>query len=146
MSNLIADFKKEQGVDLTQDKMALQRLKEAAEKAKAAREKEMSSKGKGEKITFTLPKGLTIESKTENSVEVAAKSGSAQKLIGGWLKQLQEAGWKLESVVDTKEVAEHRLTKEGVEVNVGVVDPGFIPARISISTAGDTLLEVKASK
>ena len=31
---LIADFKKEQGVDLTQDKMALQRLKEAAEKAK----------------------------------------------------------------------------------------------------------------
>ena len=31
---LIAEFKKEQGVDLTQDKMALQRLKEAAEKAK----------------------------------------------------------------------------------------------------------------
>ena len=31
---LIQEFKKEQGVDLTQDKMALQRLKEAAEKAK----------------------------------------------------------------------------------------------------------------
>lgn len=29
-----AEFKKEQGIDLTQDKMALQRLKEAAEKAK----------------------------------------------------------------------------------------------------------------
>ena len=33
--NYLADeFKKENGVDLTKDKMALQRLKEAAEKAK----------------------------------------------------------------------------------------------------------------
>jgi molecular chaperone DnaK len=33
--NYLADeFKKEHGVDLTKDKMALQRLKEAAEKAK----------------------------------------------------------------------------------------------------------------
>src|SRR5690606_25153128 len=31
---LINDFKKEEGVDLSKDKMALQRLKEAAEKAK----------------------------------------------------------------------------------------------------------------
>jgi molecular chaperone DnaK len=34
MTYLVEEFKKEQGVDLTQDKMALQRLKEAAEKAK----------------------------------------------------------------------------------------------------------------
>ena len=31
---LIEEFKKEQGIDLRNDKMALQRLKEAAEKAK----------------------------------------------------------------------------------------------------------------
>src|SRR4030095_3279222 len=31
---LIAEFKKDQGIDLKNDKMALQRLKEAAEKAK----------------------------------------------------------------------------------------------------------------
>jgi molecular chaperone DnaK len=31
---VVAEFKKEQGIDLSQDKMALQRLKEAAEKAK----------------------------------------------------------------------------------------------------------------
>ncbi len=31
---IIAEFKKDQGIDLSQDKMALQRLKEAAEKAK----------------------------------------------------------------------------------------------------------------
>lgn len=34
MDYLVEEFKKEQGVDLQQDKMALQRLKEAAEKAK----------------------------------------------------------------------------------------------------------------
>jgi molecular chaperone DnaK len=34
MEWLIAEFKKEQGIDLSKDKMALQRLKEAAEKAK----------------------------------------------------------------------------------------------------------------
>ena len=31
---IIAEFKKDQGIDLSKDKMALQRLKEAAEKAK----------------------------------------------------------------------------------------------------------------
>ncbi|MUG33594.1 Hsp70 family protein, partial [Psychrobacter sanguinis] len=31
---LVAEFKKENGIDLSQDKMALQRLKDAAEKAK----------------------------------------------------------------------------------------------------------------
>ena len=31
---LVSEFKKENGVDLSQDKMALQRLKDAAEKAK----------------------------------------------------------------------------------------------------------------
>ena len=34
MNYLISEFKKESGVDLTGDKMAMQRLKEAAEKAK----------------------------------------------------------------------------------------------------------------
>ncbi|MCP6565418.1 Hsp70 family protein, partial [Klebsiella pneumoniae] len=31
---LVSEFKKENGIDLSQDKMALQRLKDAAEKAK----------------------------------------------------------------------------------------------------------------
>ena len=34
MNWIVAEFKKEQGVDLSNDKMAMQRVKEAAEKAK----------------------------------------------------------------------------------------------------------------
>jgi len=44
MDYLIAEFKKSDGVDLSQDKMALQRLKEAAEKAKV----ELSTAGQTE--------------------------------------------------------------------------------------------------
>ncbi len=45
---LVDEFKKDQGIDLSQDKMALQRLKEAAEKAKI----ELSSAGE---TTINLP-------------------------------------------------------------------------------------------
>ena len=34
LNSLVAEFKKEQGIDLTKDNMALQRVREAAEKAK----------------------------------------------------------------------------------------------------------------
>lgn len=60
---LIAEFKKESGIDLTSDKMALQRLKEAAEKAK----KELSSLSETEinlpyiTADATGPKHLTIK-------------------------------------------------------------------------------------
>lgn len=60
---LIAEFKKESGIDLTSDKMALQRLKEAAEKAK----KELSSLSETEinlpylTADASGPKHLTIK-------------------------------------------------------------------------------------
>ncbi|MBS1987194.1 molecular chaperone DnaK [Candidatus Dependentiae bacterium] len=60
---LIAEFKKESGIDLTSDKMALQRLKEAAEKAK----KELSSLAETEinlpylTADASGPKHLTIK-------------------------------------------------------------------------------------
>jgi molecular chaperone DnaK len=63
MDYLVTDFKKEQGIDLNQDKMALQRLKEAAEKAK----KELSTLEETEiNLPFitadaTGPKHLTIK-------------------------------------------------------------------------------------
>ncbi len=48
IDHIIAEFKKEQGIDLKQDVMALQRLKEAAEKAKI----ELSS---GQQTEINLP-------------------------------------------------------------------------------------------
>src|SRR3712207_7079006 len=47
---LLAEFKKDQGIDLSKDQQALQRLKEAAEKAKI----ELSSTSRSEEHTSEL--------------------------------------------------------------------------------------------
>jgi len=91
--NWMADeFKKEQGIDLRQDRMALQRLKEAAEKAK----KELSSSMQTEiNLPFITadasgPKHLTMtlsRSKLEQLVE-----DLVEKTRGPVMKALSDAG------------------------------------------------------
>jgi molecular chaperone DnaK len=91
--NYLADeFRKEQGIDLRQDRMALQRLKEAAEKAK----KELSSSMQTEiNLPFITadasgPKHLTItlsRSKLEQLVE-----DLIEKSRGPVMKALSDAG------------------------------------------------------
>ena len=78
---LAAEFKKEQGIDLKNDKLALQRLKEAAEKAKI----ELSSSAQTEiNLPFitadqTGPKHLTLKL-TRAKFEVAGRrSGAAHR-------------------------------------------------------------------
>lgn len=60
---LIAEFKKDQGIDLKKDKMALQRLKEAAEKAKIELSNQMETEINLPFITADAsgPKHLTIK-------------------------------------------------------------------------------------
>ena len=89
---LAAEFKKEQGIDLTKDKLALQRLKEAAEKAKI----ELSSATQTEinlpYITADAsgPKHLTIKlsrAKFESLVD-----DLVQKTVEPCRKALKDAG------------------------------------------------------
>lgn len=92
---LISEFKKEQGVDLTTDKMALQRLKEAAEKAKI----ELSSSQETEvnlpfiTADMTGPKHLVVKlsrSKFEQLTEDLVK-----RSLEPCEKALQDAGWSI---------------------------------------------------
>ncbi len=89
---LAAEFKKEQGIDLTKDKLALQRLKEAAEKAKI----ELSSASQTEinlpyiTADATGPKHLTMKlsrAKFESLVD-----DLVQKTIEPCRKALKDAG------------------------------------------------------
>ncbi|MGE3627584.1 MAG: molecular chaperone DnaK [Hyphomicrobiales bacterium] len=91
---LAAEFKKEQGIDLRNDKLALQRLKEAAEKAKV----ELSSSQQTEiNLPFITadqsgPKHLTMKltrSKLESLVD-----DLIQKTIGPCKAALKDAGLK----------------------------------------------------
>lgn len=95
---LIAEFKKDQGIDLKNDKMALQRLKEAAEKAKI----ELSSMSETEiNLPFitadaTGPKHLQMKlsrAKFEQMTEDLVK-----RSLEPCKKALQDSGWSVKDI------------------------------------------------
>lgn len=95
---LVAEFKKEQGIDLTQDKMALQRLKEAAEKAK----KELSTVQETEinlpyiTADATGPKHLVM--KISRAKLESLCSDLFQRLIDPCKKALEDAKMNKEQI------------------------------------------------
>ncbi len=95
---LIAEFKKEQGIDLSEDKMALQRLKEAAEKAKCELSSSQTTEINLPFITADAggPKHLSIElsrSKLEQLVD-----NLIQRSVGPVESCLKDAGMGNSSV------------------------------------------------
>ena len=82
MDYLIAEFKKTNGIDLSGDKQALQRLKEAAEKAKI----ELSSTLK---TTVSLP-FITADATGPKHLEVEITRAKFESLIDGIIKQTIE--------------------------------------------------------
>lgn len=97
VNHLANEFKKENGVDLTKDKIALQRLKEAAEKAKV----ELSSSMETE---INQP-FISIDTDTKQPLHLISKLTRAklENLVGGLIKKtlkpcdaaLKDAGLKL---------------------------------------------------
>jgi molecular chaperone DnaK len=92
IEHLVAEFKKEQGIDLKEDPAALQRLKEAAEKAKIT----LSS---SESTEINLPY-ITADAKGPKHMRVVMSRADMEKLVGGLVDQtlrpidkaLQDAG------------------------------------------------------
>ncbi|MGD9781684.1 MAG: molecular chaperone DnaK [Kiritimatiellia bacterium] len=74
MDWLVAEFKKEQGIDLSKDPMALQRLKEAAEKAKC----ELSS---AQSTDINLP-FITADASGPKHLNVALSRAKLEQLVG----------------------------------------------------------------
>lgn len=95
---LISEFKKEQGIDLNNDKMALQRLKEAAEKAK----KELSS---ALQTDINLPY-LTADASGPKHLNVSLTRSKFEELIRDLVektripceKAIQDAGLTLSDI------------------------------------------------
>ena len=95
---LIAEFKKDQGIDVSKDKMVLQRLKEAAEKAKI----ELSSVMESE---INLP-FLTADQTGAKHLQIKLTRSKLEQMIGDLVqrsleptkKALQDAGKKVEDI------------------------------------------------
>ncbi|MBL7147468.1 MAG: molecular chaperone DnaK [Nanoarchaeota archaeon] len=81
IDKLAGDFKKEQGIDLREDPIALQRLKEAAEKAKI----ELSS---AQQTDINLP-FITSDKKGPKHLNITIKRSEFEKLIDGILDKLK---------------------------------------------------------
>ncbi len=89
---LVDEFKREQGIDLKQDRMALQRLKEAAEKAKI----ELSS---AQQTEINLP-FITADASGPKHMTISVTRAKLEQLVGDLVEQtlgpvkqaLQDAG------------------------------------------------------
>lgn len=79
---LIEEFKKDQGIDLSKDQMALQRLKEEAEKAK----KELSSTAE---IDINIP-FITADSSGPKHLNLKLTRANFEKLIGDHVERSME--------------------------------------------------------
>ncbi|MDE7454240.1 MAG: molecular chaperone DnaK, partial [Clostridia bacterium] len=82
MDHLVAEFKKSNGIDLSKDKQAMQRLKEAAEKAKI----ELSATLK---TTVSLP-FITADATGPKHLEVEITRAKFESLIDGIIKKTIE--------------------------------------------------------
>jgi molecular chaperone DnaK len=98
MDWLIEEFKKDQGIDLSKDKMALQRLKEAAEKAKIELSSAMST-------DINLP-FITADANGPKHLNINLTRSKIEQLIGDLIESttgpcqsaLKDAGMKPEDI------------------------------------------------
>ena len=97
---MLADFKAKEGVDLSTDKMALQRLKEAAEKAKKELSSTMTTNVNLPFITATAegPKHLTIDITRAKFDELTAHL--VEKTMEPTRRALQDAGLSTSDIDD----------------------------------------------
>jgi len=82
LQQLVADFKKEQGIDLTSDKLAIQRLREAAEKAKI----ELSSTNSTD---INLP-FITADASGAKHLNVNMSRAKLESLVGPLLERTRQ--------------------------------------------------------
>jgi molecular chaperone DnaK len=95
---MVAEFKREQGIDLSQDKMALQRLYEAAEKAKIELSSTMSTQINLPFITATPegPKHLDLQLTRAKLTELTADL--LERTVGPTKQCLEDAGLAREKI------------------------------------------------
>jgi molecular chaperone DnaK len=82
IDHLVAEFKREQGIDLTQDRMALQRLKEAAEKAKV----ELST---AQQTDVNLP-FITADASGPKHMTISVTRAKLEQLVGDLVERTLE--------------------------------------------------------
>lgn len=110
---------------------------------KAKQDAEMKRKANASAIVIEPLAGLKVDKESEKEIVFSSKSGAARKPLLEWIKKRQADGWELETLVDAKEAGEWKLTKDDVELQISLLDPGFIPGAVTIAVTSEGKLELK---
>jgi len=95
---LVAEFKKDQGIDLSKDRMAIQRLKEAAEKAKIELSQLMETEINLPFITADASGPKHLQQKMTRAKLEQLMEGLLQKTVGPVKQALNDAGLPPEKI------------------------------------------------
>ena len=126
---IVAEFKKDQGIDLSKDKMALQRLKEAAEKAKC----ELSTTMETE---INLP-FVTADASGPKHLSLKLTRAKLEQLVGDLLEQtmgpvrqcLKDAGRRAQGHRRGRARGRHHAHPEGPAAGQGLLRQGAAQGR-----------------
>jgi len=103
--------------------------------AKAALEKKNTPQPSAS-VPIELPPPAENVQTEKAKIEFELKSGTAKATMEGWIKGFEKQGWKVERTVSEKAAGVLALTKEGVTISLNYVDPGFIPAEVTLGIRG----------
>jgi hypothetical protein len=117
------------------------RFKEALA-AKKKKDEEEKNKPKP-KAVVTLPAGAQGVEATAREIEFQLPTGKAKAAVDAITKELTDAGWKADAPIGQAEAGQLHLHKDGHSVSILYVDPGFIPAQITITGSGVELEQAK---
>ncbi|MCF8039809.1 MAG: molecular chaperone DnaK, partial [Desulfohalobiaceae bacterium] len=98
LNHLITEFKKESGIDLGQDRMALQRLKEAAEKAKKELSSSMETDINLPFITADQSGPKHMNMKISRAKLESLTSDLVERTLGPCKKAMEDAGLKVSDI------------------------------------------------
>ncbi len=106
------------------------------------RDAETERKQHPPKIAISSPPHATVGDAAARSIEFATKSGLAKASLEQWMEHQQTLGWNKTATIDSIEVGEFILEKDGARLEASFLDPGFIPGSITIEVSGDYVLEL----
>lgn len=139
--------------DLSRFEMKYMTAEQVAEEnrlAKAAAEK-AQEKMPGKQDRLNNPVAISIEpfesatlkESKPQLLEFTAASGKARSIVTAWIAKQKAAGWTVETTIDMNETGDYTLTNGEQKLMVNFMDPGFIPAEITVKTVVDFKIEVK---
>lgn len=103
--------------------------------AKRKQDEEERTKPKP-KAVIRLPAGAADIEASKTEIEFHVGTGMGKAAVDAVVKQLTAAGWKSESPVGDNMAGQLSLEKDGHSVKILYIDPGFIPAQITITGLG----------